>query len=50
MDYGKGSLVWLQRNDVLTRGKMATLVRRGILAGVALGEARENQMPLEMCC
>ena len=39
MDYGKGSLVWLQRNDVLTRGKMATLVRRGTPAGVALGEA-----------
>ena len=39
MDYGKGSLVWLQRNDVLARGKMATLVRRGTPAGVALGEA-----------
>ena len=39
MDYGKGSLLWLQRNDVLTRGKMATLVRRGWPAGLALGEA-----------
>ena len=39
MDYGKGSLTWLQRNDVLTRGKMATLIRRGWPAGMALGEA-----------
>eukprot|EP00435_Cladocopium_sp_Y103_P038596 s1483_g10.t1 len=29
MEYGQGSLLWLQRNDLLTRGKMATYVRRG---------------------
>ena len=45
MDYGKGSLIWLQRNDVLTRGKMATLVRRGTPAGIALGESvRETHL------
>ena len=29
MEYGHGSLLWLQRNDLLTRGKMATYIRRG---------------------
>ena len=29
MEYGNGSLLWLQRNDLLTRGKMATYIRRG---------------------
>eukprot|EP00435_Cladocopium_sp_Y103_P065073 s583_g26.t2 len=29
MDYGNGGMLWLQRNDLLTRGKMATYVRRG---------------------
>eukprot|EP00435_Cladocopium_sp_Y103_P035360 s1614_g9.t1 len=29
MDYGNGSLLWLQRNDLMTRGKMATYIRRG---------------------
>ena len=29
MEFGSGSLLWLQRNDLLTRGKMATYVRRG---------------------
>ncbi len=31
MEFGRGSLTWLQRNDLLTRGKMATLVRRGAI-------------------
>ena len=30
---------WLERNDILTRGKMATLVRRGYPAQIALHEA-----------
>jgi len=29
MEFGGGSMKWLERNDILTRGKMATLVRRG---------------------
>ena len=29
MEFGGGSLLWLQRNDSLTRGKMATYIRRG---------------------
>ena len=39
MEFGSGSLKWLERNDLLTRGKMATYVRRGYPAQVALGEA-----------
>lgn len=45
MEFGSGSLLWLQKNDILTRGKMATLVRRGWPAGVALAEAvRETHL------
>ena len=29
-------MAWLQRNDLLTRGKMATYIGRGIPAGIAL--------------
>ena len=29
IEYGQGSLLWLQRNDILTRSKMAAYVRRG---------------------
>ena len=29
MEYGQGSMLWFQRNDLLTRGRMATYVRRG---------------------
>lgn len=29
MEFGGGSLLWMQRNDLLTRGKMATFIRRG---------------------
>lgn len=36
MEYGGGSMAWLQRNDLLTRGKMATYVGRGMPAGAAL--------------
>ena len=30
--FGQGSLAWLERNDLLTRGKMATYIRRGYTA------------------
>ena len=39
MDYGSGSLIWISRSDVLTRGKMASYVRRGYPASVALKQA-----------
>ena len=39
MQYGQGSVAWLYHNDMLTRGKMASKVRRGALAGTALKEA-----------
>lgn len=39
MEFGGGSLTWLHRNDVLTRGKMSTYVRRGFPAGLALAQA-----------
>ena len=39
LEFGGGSLKWLERNDVLTRGKVATYIRRGWPASVALVEA-----------
>ena len=39
MSYGQGSVQWLQHNDLLTRGKMASKIRRGYSAGRALTEA-----------
>lgn len=45
MEFGGGSLVWYQRNDLLTRAKMATYVRRGWPASAALTEAlRESHL------
>ena len=45
MEFGSGSLVWYQRNDLLTRAKMATYVRRGWTAAAALNEAlRESHL------
>lgn len=43
--FGQGSLAWLERNDLLTRGKMATYIRRGYTAAGALHEAiRETHL------
>ena len=43
--FGQGSLAWLERNDLLTRGKMATFIRRGHTAAAALNEAvRETHL------
>ncbi|CAE7257437.1 unnamed protein product [Symbiodinium microadriaticum] len=42
MTYGAGSLSWLERVDTLTRGRMASLVRRGWSASQALKEARRE--------
>ena len=42
VEYGQGSLWWLQRNDQLTRGKVASLVRRGYTIASALPEALHN--------
>ena len=39
MEYGSGSLVWLTKNDLATRGKMAGAIRRSWSAGQALKEA-----------
>ena len=39
MMYGKGSVLWISRNDTATRGRMATLIRQGWAAGEALNEA-----------
>ncbi len=39
MEFGGGSLKWLERNDLFTRGKMAMYVRRGWPASVSLHEA-----------
>ncbi|CAJ1330278.1 unnamed protein product, partial [Effrenium voratum] len=39
VEFGGGSLMWLQRNDILTRGKMATYVRRGQPGTVPLKQA-----------
>eukprot|EP00435_Cladocopium_sp_Y103_P019584 s1435_g4.t1 len=38
-EYGHSSLQWLMRNDLLTRSKMASLIRRGYTGGSALAEA-----------
>lgn len=42
MDYGGGSLLWMNRNDLLTRGKMASAIRRGWSAGKALRDALQQ--------
>lgn len=39
MSYGHGSVAWLFHNDMMTRGKVASKVRRGYLAGHALRES-----------
>ena len=39
VEFGQSSLLWYQRNDVLTRGKIASLVRRGHTIGSAIPEA-----------
>lgn len=38
-EVGQGSLQWLSKNDMLTRSKMASLIRRGYTGGSALKEA-----------
>eukprot|EP00435_Cladocopium_sp_Y103_P025477 s1719_g6.t1 len=38
-EIGQGSLQWMSRNDLLTRSKMASLIRRGYTGGSALEEA-----------
>lgn len=45
LTFGQGSLAWLERNDLQTRGKMATYIRRGWTAAAALHEAlRESHL------
>lgn len=39
VEFGQSSLLWYQRNDTLTRGKIASLVRRGHTIGSAIPEA-----------
>ena len=41
-EFGSGSLLWLTRCDTVTRGKMATSVRRGWSAGAALKDAMQQ--------
>ena len=42
MEFGGGSLLWLNRNDLLTRGKMASGIRRGWTAGKALKDVLQQ--------
>ena len=42
MEFGSGSLLWMNRNDLLTRGKMASAIRRGWSAGKALRDALQQ--------
>lgn len=42
MTFGRGNLQWLERCDTVSRGRMASLVRRGWTAGSALKEARRE--------
>ena len=45
MRYGSSDLAWMIRNDIATRGRMASRVRRGWSAGKALEEAlRESYL------
>ena len=39
MEFAQGSLIWLERNDINTRSKMASLIRRGQTGASALEEA-----------
>ena len=39
IEFAGGSMLWLQRNDVLTRGKLATYVNRGMPGSVAMKQA-----------
>ena len=39
MEFAGGSVVWMAKNDTLTRGKVASLVRRGYCVQSALDEA-----------
>ena len=38
MEFGQGSLIWLERNDINARSKMASLIRRGYTGASALEE------------
>ena len=42
MEFAGGSLSWLQRNDVLTRGKLATYVNRGMPGSLAMKQALQE--------
>ena len=44
MDFGGGQIAWLQQNDHLCRGKMASLVRRGQAACTALANVHRCQL------
>ena len=45
MEFGQGSRLWLERNDLLTRTKMASYIRQGYNAWEALQEAlRETHL------
>eukprot|EP00435_Cladocopium_sp_Y103_P063526 s244_g25.t1 len=39
VEVGQGSLQWLSKNDMLTRSRMASLIRRNYTGGAALKEA-----------
>ena len=41
-EYASGSMLWMQRNDILTRGKLATHVRRGLPGSLALKQALQE--------
>eukprot|EP00435_Cladocopium_sp_Y103_P048679 s223_g14.t1 len=42
VEFASSSMLWLQRNDILTRGKFATYVNRGMPGSVAMKQALQE--------
>ena len=48
MEFAQGSLIWLERNDINTRSKMASLIRRSYTGASALEEALRQTGPTNL--